>query len=487
MKIYVKETRHAYPAEQLALMLMPEAEPRAVVGNPPGEGDFAQIDVKRTAKSFIAAARLSYRGKSAAARSIVRIPEKTGEREEKMFSDRALKRAFYMVYTSVTGKLPAWGALSGVRPAKVAEKFIKSGRSDMEAEKELMSVNFLSSGKARLCVAAARASQKVGNMLGNDDISLYIGIPFCPTRCSYCSFISRAVKKDAALLEEYISCLLNETEAAAKTVNAAKKRIKTLYIGGGTPTVLTCVQLKRLLSCISERFSLENLAEYTVEAGRPDTINAEKLGVLSEFGVTRISINPQSFNDETLKSIGRMHTASETVTVFALAREAGSFQINMDLIAGLPKDNENSFRKSVEAAISLGPENITVHSFAQKRGADYIKSRTAAEEEIIGRMIEKSQIMLSRAGYKPYYIYRQKYASGLENTGWCKPGGECLYNIIMMQETGTILSLGAGGMTKIIKNSVISRISNPKYPDVYIKEIDNIICKKRELYDILRG
>ncbi|MGN1030981.1 MAG: coproporphyrinogen dehydrogenase HemZ, partial [Butyricicoccaceae bacterium] len=308
-----------------------------------------------------------------------------------------------------------------------------------------------------------------------------------PSRCSYCSFVSHSIEKAAHLISPYLATLCGEIKAAGDAVREAGLRIVSVYIGGGTPTTLSAEQLDLLLSALETCFDLSAITEFTVEAGRPDTITEQKLRTLAAHGVDRISINPQSMNDEVLAAIGRKHSAADVLRTYETARRVGFRSINMDTIAGLEKDTPESFARTVETLIGLEPENLTVHTLAVKRGATQ-QDRAAAQRrhDDVRKMLDAAYPMLTAADYAPYYLYRQKFmAGGYENTGWCKAGFECLYNVYMMEELQTILSLGAGGVTKLLSTDGkrIRRISNPKYPYEYNVSLEKISTAKRELID----
>ena len=322
-----------------------------------------------------------------------------------------------------------------------------------------------------------------------NDISLYVGIPFCPTRCSYCSFVSRTVgdKATRALVQPYVDKLCAELTAIRETADRCGLHIRTFYIGGGTPTSLSAAQLEQLMSHIAKTFDLAKLDEYTVEAGRPDCTDAEKLRIIKKYGATRISINPQTFSDQVLQNIGRRHTAQDIIDCFAAARAAGHKNINMDLIAGLPGDTVEGFEASLRQAIALDPENITVHTLTLKRASNIVVEHRAADYADVAAMLGKCSL-LADAGYRPYYMYRQKGTlQNLENIGWAKPGFECLYNIYIMEEVHTILSAGAGGSTKLVipgrRRGKIERIFNFKYPTEYIDRFAELLDRKKAVED----
>ena len=303
-----------------------------------------------------------------------------------------------------------------------------------------------------------------------NDISLYVGIPFCPTRCAYCSFVAQSVEKSFSLVEPYLEALFDEITAAGQLVRELGLNVKSFYMGGGTPTTLTADQMDRLLTKLEQNFDFGNLAELTIEAGRPDTIDEEKLRVLRAHNTTRVSINPQTMEDNVLAAIGRRHTADDIRRAMEQVRAANFPHVNMDLIAGLPEDTPEGFARSLDEVISMGADNITVHTLSLKKGSRIMLegSRIPGADEV-AQMLDYADPTLRKHGFAPYYLYRQKYMSGsFENVGWTKPGGTGLYNIYIMEELHSILSLGAGGSTKMVGGGQIRRAFNAKYPREYI-------------------
>lgn len=397
----------------------------------------------------------------------------------------ALKQAFYTAGTALLGHGLPWGSLTGVRPAKLPTKAMLAGKTPGQAEQELREVYGVSPGKAALAVTCAEAALALKRTLRPDEVSLYVGIPFCPTRCAYCSFISADVKRSLGLVEPYLDGLCAETAAAGAALHAAGKYVRTLYIGGGTPTTLSPAQLDRLMGQLARCLDLSRCTEYTVEAGRPDTITAEKLAVLRAHGATRISVNPQTMEDSVLRAMGRAHTAQQVLDAYGLVKAAGFTQVNMDLIAGLPTDTVVGFRATIEQVISLDPANITVHTLALKKGAALFRDReNLPAAEAVGEMLDCAGRALTAAGYVPYYLYRQKYTSGsFENVGWCKPGTENGYNICMMEELHPVLALGAGGVTKLTDGAgELKRLCNPKYAAEYLERLPRVLKDKENAF-----
>lgn len=319
-----------------------------------------------------------------------------------------------------------------------------------------------------------------------NSVSLYISIPFCPSRCSYCTFTSHSVEKAAKLIPQYVTLLCSELEDIAVLIEELGLHLETVYMGGGTPTVLTAQQLDDVLSTVNRCFDMSGVREITVEAGRPDTITAEKLSVLKKNGVERISINPQTMDDEVLAEIGRRHTAKDVKDAFALARTFNFNSINMDLISGLPGDNAEKFRRTIDEVLAMSPDNITLHTLTVKHGANLAPMAQSIFAKTVDEMNEYAYDEFAKAGYFPYYLYRQKgTVDNLENTGFCKPGKEGIYNIFIMDETHSIISAGAGGVTKMKApyGKKIERIFNFKYPYEYIERFELMNERKEQVKD----
>ncbi len=398
---------------------------------------------------------------------------------------RLVKTALYRALVACTGTPLPWGALTGVRPAKLASRLL--GEMDEEqAAAAMEEIYGLSPDRARLCAQAGLVSRRVQGELEEGDAVLYLGIPFCPSRCAYCSFVSHSVEKSLGLVEPYVEALCREISGTAELVRETGLRLRAFYMGGGTPTTLSASQLDRVLGLLRESFHWSACREWTVEAGRPDTLDEEKLRVLAKHGTDRISINPQTMEDRVLAAIGRRHTAAEIEACFRLAREVFPGEINMDLIAGLPEDSEDGFARSLEKVLALEPENVTVHCLTRKRGADLnTREGRYPDGAEVSRMLDYARGTLGQAGYRPYYLYRQKYsAGGLENVGWARPGTECFYNVCMMEELCHVLSLGAGGVTKRVwpETGAIRRAVNKKYPKEYLEAVEDAVEGKRNLF-----
>ena len=392
------------------------------------------------------------------------------ELEFKRYAKRFAKLAFYKVLSKTTHITLPWGALTGIRPTKLAWTELSAGRDYKELFKKLC----VSEENINLTEQIIKAQQG----LHGGGKSLYVSIPFCPTKCDYCSFITAPIEKTKQYVENYIKCLVKELES----VKPITGEIRSVYMGGGTPFVLSEEQLTPIYAAIND--ILPKNIEYTVEAGRADVFTEEKLELSKRFGVNRICVNPQSFNDKTLEAIGRKHTAEQTIKAFEMAAKYG-FDINIDLIAGLADERCADFEKSLDISISLNPANITVHTLSLKAGAKLKENTKRLHVEEIEQMIALSRKKLLAAGYVPYYLYRQKYqAGGLENVGWCKPGKACLYNIDVMEELGDNIAVGANAISKRLYSSEerIERYATPKDIPTYISKISDIIPKRIEFF-----
>ena len=401
----------------------------------------------------------------------------------------AVGRALFAAGKQLLGHIPPWGILTGIRPAKIAGTLLKDGRGILKAKRVLRDEYFLNPQKAALAVSVASAESKIIKRLGEsgNTCSIYVSIPFCPTRCAYCSFVSYTTPRLLSMVDEYLDSLLLDLEDTFKTIKELDLKITTVYIGGGTPTTLSVKQMKRLLKKISENVDINTLEEFTLEAGRPDTITEEKLAVAKKYGVTRISVNPQTLSDDILHEIGRKHTVKDFYRAYEIAKSSGIKDINVDLIAGLPGDDFRNFSETLDKIIELNPSNITVHTFCVKKASDALR-KDSNIYSITGNDVAKSvsyaQIKTKFAGYKPYYMYRQKNTVGnLENVGFSKEGSEGLYNVYMMEEIQSIFAVGAGAVTKLVgKNqgkNKIQRIFKPKYPYEYLRDNSG---EKREEY-----
>lgn len=406
----------------------------------------------------------------------------TDRREQELIMAQLL----YRCLCELTGFQVEWGILTGVRPARLMSNiFGEMGRQKgLEFFKTQL---FVSDAKARLCETCLKHEQEIISHSKENSFSLYISIPFCPSRCSYCSFVSHSVTAARKLIPEYLELLCEEIRQTAVIVHSCGLKLQTVYIGGGTPTILEAEQLEVIMKEIADNFDLNEIEEYTVEAGRPDTITEKKLIAIRNNGATRISINPQTMNDRVLRAIGRGHSSEQTHKAFETARALGFNNINMDLIAGLASDTYESFSASVDRLTELQPESITVHTLSLKRASNLMKQALfyGVDQGVeAAKMQEYSRLKLSGEGYVPYYMYRQgKTVGNLENVGYAKPGFEGIYNVYIMDETHTILACGASAVTKLRQpnGDKIERIFNYKYPYEYISGFDEMLSRKQKI------
>ncbi len=382
-----------------------------------------------------------------------------------------------------------WGVMSGIRPAKLVRELFDEGHSDNEVTDILKDIYEVADEKINLAKTVAKNEEKLLNEIGENSVSIYIGIPFCPTRCLYCSFVSTDIRVSGKYIDGFVEKLLLEIDKTAEIIEKMGAYVENIYIGGGTPTTLEPYHLKKIFERLYNNFDFDRVKEFTLEAGRPDTITREKLIEAKNGGVNRISINPQTMNEITLEKVGRFHTPDMVKECFKMAREIGFKNINMDLIAGLPDETVEMFKYSLDEVIKLNPENITVHSMCVKRAASLRLTDTMlAQAKDMNEMLSYTQKRMEETERKPYYMYRQKNISGnLENVGYAKEGYMSTYNINIMEEKQTIIALGGGGSTKIVMNDRIERIFNFKDPLEYIKRFDEILEKKDEILKILDG
>lgn len=418
----------------------------------------------------------------------IEVGDKTAEGEYRVGScdknavQYAVGGAMIEAGKKLFGIVPPWGMMTGVRPCKTAAKYLDCD----EPEKELGLKYLMSNGKAKLAVSTAKLQQRLLKSKRENGCSLYIAIPFCPSKCSYCSFTSFSSPRLLSLIPDYLERLKTDIENQIELVEELGFSIETVYIGGGTPTTLNETQLRDLLSFVSQRVSKHEIREFTVEAGRPDTINAEKLKIMRDCGVDRVSVNCQTLNDEILKSIGRHHTAEDFLRACDLAKNSGIRCVNVDLIAGLTGESAESFQSSVDRISALMPENITVHTFYAKRAAQIVKETDVYRifDDTVIAQVDYADDKMATFGYEPYYLYKQKNtASNLENVGFALPGYECLYNVYMMEEVHSVFGAGASSMTKLVSRrgeDKILRLAETKYPYEYLDKEKSSAEKRAE-------
>lgn len=474
-----------YEIEAIVKLFLPVERFNYLFGEYPKSGDVCAAARVKEAEGY----RLSV---------IVRLGDKTNSRDTKKqgdFNDKPdeaeLCGMLFDILKKLTGISPPWGSITGIRPVKKVNELLEKGFDKADIFKSLKERYEVSDEKLELAYLTAVTQAKALKTLDKRSYSLYVSIPFCPSRCSYCSFVSHSIESPGAkkLLPEYTEKLCVELAEIGSIARELDLRLDTVYIGGGTPTALSAEQLQAVMTAVQKNFDISKTREYTVEAGRSDTITEKKLEIIRDFGATRISVNPQTMNDSVLEAIGRRHTAADFVNAFRTARRLGFDNINTDVIAGLPTDTPDGFERTLEALHGLDPESITIHTLTLKRSSALFR---AEDRELDGRaneMVSFGQKKLLDLGYLPYYLYRQKNTlENLENVGFAKAGRECLYNIYIMEETQTILAAGAGGSAKLVDNSTgrIKRLFNYKYPYEYISRYDKMNEKKnfiREFFD----
>ena len=488
MRLYLNGHDYKYAVEQMLLTMFPEERPEYPEGKP--AGDRMEIRLSRGSRYTTAGCALWRSGQVFRGRAAAVLPPDTEPLEADRVRQRLIKNAIYRAALKSGVKKPAWGALTGVRPGKLLAGLLNAGLDERQAVKAFIRDYDVSPERAALCLDTSRETLKAMAALGPRDICLYVGIPFCPTRCAYCSFVSQSVEKSMKLIAPFHQALHREIVATAEQVKALGLRVVSVYMGGGTPTTLSATQLDELCTWLAEEFDLSALREYTVEAGRPDTITEEKLQVLRRHGVDRLSVNPQTMDDAVLAAIGRKHTAADIVSALEAVRRVGGFAVNMDLIAGLPEDTPAQFEDTLEKVLALSPENITVHTLSLKKGSRITLEGAAIPGAAeVSAMLDLAGQRLRSAGYAPYYLYRQKFMSGgFENVGWAKPGYVNLYNICIMEELCSILAMGGGGSTKLIRpdQGRNIRLMAPKYPLEYIESIDRTCADKNSIGEFYR-
>ena len=474
-----------YIVEQSLMTLFPLEKPTYDAVQP-GDEAWCRLAAGETAADCQVTAELHYHGYTAAGTFASPLTgtdfEKEGQRRY------AVAACFYLAFLDLYPKLPEalraaekltlppWGMLTGVRPDKPITRALMEGKTPEEAKRELKARYFVPEDRAALALETGAVGYQALKRLEKRDIDLYVGIPFCPTRCAYCSFVSQSVERSFSLVEPYVKALIAEIRSGGDMVRSNRLRPRAFYMGGGTPGILTPDQMDAILTALEESFGLSACPEITVEIGRPDTITAEKLAVLKSHGVTRVCVNPQTMEDHVLAAIGR--ASADTVRAMELVRAYRFPHVNMDLIAGLPADTPEGFRRSLDKCLELGADDITIHTLALKKGSRILmEGLSIPDGAAVQSMLDYAAPTLRAAGFVPYYLYRQKYMSGsFENVGWSRPGGECWYNVDIMSELCSILSFGAGGSTKMVEPGTnhIERVFNLKYPKEYTERPEKI-------------
>lgn len=407
---------------------------------------------------------------------------------DKKTAEHELCRIIYHILCRKTGITPPWGLMTGIRPVKKVTELMAQGLSHDEIKERLENRYELSPKKFRLAYATAVNQLPILDNIDRHAASLYVSIPFCPTRCSYCSFVSHSMDSAIKLMPEYVAALCKELEILGRMVREIGTKIDTVYFGGGTPTSISAEDIRRIMESVAQNFDLDSIREYSFEAGRPDTITEEKLRVIKELGADRISVNPQTLNDDVLRVIGRRHSGKDAIKAFELARKIGFDNINTDLIAGLPTESAESFRNTLDTICDLSPESITVHTLTVKRSARLFENGNENMSNPAAEMVDYSIDKLMNEGYLPYYMYRQKNTvDNLENVGYAKKGYESQYNIFIMDDTQTILGAGCAASTKLVyPDGLITRVHNYKFPYEYINRFDQLMEKKKEITECLK-
>jgi len=395
---------------------------------------------------------------------------------DQRYLSQAVRETVFEALLPVIGQVPPWGLLTGVKPSKLVRAELERGGSLESADALLREKYRVSDRRRALCLETGQLSYDLSRTVGDRDIDLYVGVPFCPAKCSYCSFVSNTVQNWGHLIAPYLDALVREIAHTGKLVKEYGFTVRSVYLGGGTPTIFDLSGMEKLLRALTNAFDMTGI-EFTVEGGRPETLSEDKLRLLAAFGVTRISVNPQSMHQHVLNGVGRCHSIQSIVDTYHLARRCGDFIINMDLIAGLPGDDEAGLLSSVRQVLELEPDNLTIHCLARKRGAPL---RFGKQGTLPAEVMDRCHDAVFAAGYRPYYLYRQKYmAGGLENVGFCRPGTENRYNIVMMEELAPVAALGCGGIGKVLRGeAAIKRFANPKYPIEYIDRQESILAEK---------
>ncbi len=485
MEIYIKGHQFQYELEKLTRLFFPFEKITFYYDEDIAPSEFyAKTFVETKAERVYIYTLVALNGKTVEKEKHF-IPGSSGDSNEARETEHKLAALLFECYFELTGYRPQWGILTGIRPAKLYRKFAAELGED-KVDEFFINEFLISPKKLSLLKETAVSEDNIIKKSAPDSVSIYVSIPFCPSRCSYCSFVSHSTEKSADLIPNYLEYLLKEIDGTANYVKKLGLKVLTVYVGGGTPTTLNANQLSLLLEKINTVFNGE-FKELTVEAGRPDTITEEKLTAIFKGKATRISINPQTMNDSVLNKIGRRHTAKDTIDAFNLARKVGFKNINMDLIAGLPTDTFESFKDTLNKVLKLSPESVTIHSLSVKRSSkigvkgdfSYIK-----DADVATKMVEYSNNLLKKNTINPYYMYRQsKTVGNLENVGYAKPGFEGLYNVYIMDETHTILACGASAVTKLKGHfdGAIERIFNYKYPYEYISGFNEILKRKTKV------
>lgn len=473
MKLIINDKNIEYTAREIITAYIPRIKLELCDDIPQSE-DYACANVLNDGENYIYKAVLCIDGKLLSDEMICAH-----------FAKKHVSKLLGKLLKQIVPVTLPWGLLTGIRPAKMVRELINECMTYSDIYNLFVNEYEVIPQKAELAIEVAKTETLITDQMNKDAVSLYIGIPFCPTRCLYCSFTSQSIKFSNTLVEPYMDALFKEIDYMSDYLKSVNTPIETIYIGGGTPTALDEYNLGRLIDKIENTFDLSHIKEYTVEAGRPDTITEAKLKTLKSASVSRISINPQTMNKKTLEIIGRYHTPDDVLRSYDMAIRCGFDHINTDLIAGLPGETIDDFNNTLSYIEKMNPQSVTVHTLSIKHGSyldmNYsMYTPTAADN--VEKMLQGTDSLMRRLDKSPYYMYRQKNMLGnLENVGYCNKGYECLYNIYIMDEVQSIISLGAGGSTKIVKNNNIERVFNVKEVSEYIKRIDEMIERKNNL------
>ncbi len=471
LKIFLPATKFVFSYETASLLRSAE------------QGAFLQLKQGKQFTWFFCVLR--YQGKYR--RCAAKLPKCTPE-ENKQTCEYQFSRMLFTLLQDITGIEVPWGLLTGIRPVRKAFSMMEeSGESLDTVMEQLRTVYLVSPEKLSLLRKTAEVQLPLLRQTPKRSVGFYISIPFCPTRCSYCSFVSHSIAQAKHLMPEYIRLLCRELEIWGDIIQKLQVTVDTIYFGGGTPTSISAEALEQLLQTVVRVFDLSKVREFCVEAGRPDTITREKLEVLKRYGVDRISVNPQTMEDAVLQQIGRKHTSAQIAEAFQLAREVGFTNINMDLIAGLPHDTPEGFHRTLEKVLALNPDSITVHTLTLKRAATLFSDRQAQIGNPVREMVRDSIALLPEYGYQPYYMYRQKNTiDNQENVGYARAGKESYYNMLIMDESQSIFGAGCAASTKIVEPDCgrITRIHNYKFPYEYIRQFDQLMEKKQQVLEI---
>lgn len=474
MKICLINHNERYAVCEIAMAYFPRTK-FEYSDFPPENGDYIISRLSNDNGIYHYTTILSYGGN---------VMENTVKNTE--YNKTYFKQSFHQIASKIIGGFLPWGVLTGIRPSKIARELFETGLSDEEVKKKFCDFYMSSPKKADLAIEVAKNESEVLKAIDKNAVSLYVGIPFCPSRCLYCSFTSQSIKFTSKFVEPYLKALYKEIEYTAEKLRKTPYHIETVYIGGGTPTSLTSFQLDGLIKKLYSEFDLSRIKEFSVEAGRPDTITEEKLKALRDNGVSRISINPQTANNKTLKIIGRSHTVEDFMESYNMAVKNGITNINTDIIAGLPEEDTADFLNTLDCIESLNPKSVTVHTMSIKRSSFLAQSYdtySVAGATMVNDMLNFAYERMSKMGKIPYYMYRQKNMLGnLENVGYCEKGYENLYNIYIMEEVQSIIALGTGASSKIVSGNQINRIFNVKDVYEYITRLDEMLKRKDEIF-----